>query len=136
MEIHHIGYLVKKINKAIIAFEEMGYKQERDVVFDEYRRIDICFMVKNGYRVELVSPKSKESVVYGLLKRYGNSPYHICYICDDMDASLRELQNKGYVQYDKAHEAAAFSNRKVCFLMHPYMGLIEILEEKECYKKQ
>ena len=131
MQIHHIGYLVKKINKAIPAFVNLGYKIDSDIVFDEYRGIDICFMTRENYRVELVSPKNKESVVYELQKKYGNSPYHICYICENIESEVEKLRDSGYVKYDEPHEAIAFSNKKVCFLIHPYLGMIELLEENE-----
>ena len=131
MQIHHIGYLVKKIDRAIIAFEELGYRKETEIIFDEHRGIDICFLVKDGYRMELVSPKSKESVVYELQKKYGNSPYHICYNCENIEMSIQELRSNGYVQYDIPHEAIALNNRNVCFLIHPYLGMIELLEDNK-----
>ncbi len=130
MKIHHIGYLVKKIDRAIQAFEGLGFEREAEIVFDEYRGIDICFMVKDGYRVELVSPSNKDSIVYELQKKYGNSPYHFCYICDDAVTTIDELRRNGYVRLDEPHEAVAFDNKIVCFLIHPYLGMIELLEEK------
>ena len=131
MKIHHIGYLVKKIDRAMKSFIDLGYELESNVVFDEYRGIDICFLVKDGYRIELVSPKSKESVVYDLQKKYGNSPYHICYICRNIDESVEQLKTMGYVQIDTPHEAVAIDMKMVCFLIHPYLGMIELLEEQE-----
>lgn len=130
MKIHHIGYLVKKMDRAISAFSNLGFEIDAETVFDEYRGIDICFMIKDGYRVELVSPKNKESVVYDLQKKYGNSPYHICYICDDVETSIEELRSNGYVKFDEPHEAVALDSQIVCFLIHPYLGMIELLEEK------
>lgn len=69
LKIHHIGYLVKKLEKAKKTFESLGYLAEQDTVRDEIRKVDICFLIKDGYRVELVSPFSEESVVSGLLKK-------------------------------------------------------------------
>lgn len=130
MRIHHIGYLVKKMDRAISSFKILGYKVEKAIVFDEYRQVDICFMLKEGYRIELVSPKNKDSVVYQLQRKYGNSPYHICYISVNIEKDILELTSKGYVKYDNPHEAAAINNQKVCFLVHPYLGMIELLEER------
>ena len=129
MQIHHIGYLVKKIDRAIFAFEQLGWVIECNTVYDAYRAIDICFMIKDGYRVELVSPKRKDSVVYELQKKCGNSPYHICYMCDNLAEKCEELCGRGYVKYAEPREAVAFSNKRVCFLIHPYLGMIELLEE-------
>ena len=128
MKIHHIGYLVKKIERALPAFRNLGFCLEGDIVFDDYRGIDICFIIKDGYRMELVSPRSKESVVWDLQKKYGNCPYHVCYLCDDLEPAIDGLRKQGYVQCDEPHEAPAFSNKKVCFLIHPYLGMIELLE--------
>ncbi len=130
MKIHHVGYIVKRIERAIYTFEGLGFNAESEIVFDDYRGIDICFMIKDGYRIELVSPKNKDSVVYDLQKKYGNSPYHICYTCSDLEQKITELRNCGFVQLDDAHEAIALCRMKVCFLVHPYMGMIELLEEK------
>ena len=41
MKIHHIGYLVKKIEKAISAFLDLGYIVEKETIYDNYRDIDI-----------------------------------------------------------------------------------------------
>ena len=77
LTIHHIGYLVKKIVPAIRNFEALGFQVVREVTRDDIREVDICFLEKDGYRVELVSPYSATSVVAGLLKKYKNCPYHM-----------------------------------------------------------
>ena len=68
MNVHHIGYLVKKGEKAAQAFEALGYEREGGWTHDEVRRVDILFLQKDGYRIELVSPYTADSVVSGLLK--------------------------------------------------------------------
>lgn len=128
MQIHHVGYLVKKMDRAIAAFSGLGYEMETPVVYDDYREIDICFLTLGGYRIELISPKNTKSVVAGLLKKLGNCPYHICYCCKDINKEVLRLREKGYVMNDEPHEAIALSNRKVCFMIHPYLGMIELLE--------
>ncbi len=100
LKIHHIGYLVKKIEKAKKTFEALGYLVEQDTVYDDIRKVDICFLVKNGYRVELVSPVSEDSVVAGLLKKYKNAPYHICYEADSPEAAYAELTENGFAAID------------------------------------
>jgi methylmalonyl-CoA/ethylmalonyl-CoA epimerase len=128
MKIHHIGYLVKKIDKAIKAFEGLGYVLTQDVMLDEYRQANICFLEKDGYAIELVSPVSKESVVADLMKKLGNTPYHICYVTDDMDGDIEKLLEQHYVMCSEKHEAVAIDGKNVCFLIHPFMGMIELVE--------
>lgn len=130
MKIHHIGYLVKKLERALKAFEGLGYTVAGAKVRDERRKIDIVFLEKDGYRVELVSPYDPESVVGELIKRLGNSPYHICYMADDLDAEVERLRDERYVLCGDAAPAPACGGGRVVFLVHPFMGMIELLEEK------
>ena len=129
MKIHHIGYLVKKLDKAISAFVHLGYEMFQEKVFDEYRQTNLCFLKKDGYVIELVSPVSKESVVYGLLKKLGNTAYHVCYETENIKEEMQNLEKDGYVLCSELHEAVAFQNRKVCFYINPYLGMIELLEK-------
>lgn len=92
MDIHHVGYLVKDIEKASVSFMNLSYELEGEVVYDPLRDVDILFMVNGQYRIELVSPRSKESVVAETLKKLGNAPYHICYYCDDMMLGSKDPQ--------------------------------------------
>ena len=69
MKIHHIGYLVRKIDRAIQEFGDLGYQVLQETVYDDYRQVQICFMEKDGYVIELVSPTTKTSVVRDLLKK-------------------------------------------------------------------
>lgn len=128
MKIHHIGYLVKKIEKAKTEFERLGFSVENDICYDEKRDVDICFLVKDGYRVELVSPKSENSVVYGLYKKLGNTPYHICYEADSFELDIQNLRDNGYVICNEEAPAVAIEGRRVCFLINANLGMIEILE--------
>ena len=128
MNIHHIGYLVKKGPKAQAAFEALGYIAEGEWTHDEIRKVDILFLQKDGYRIELVSPYAADSVVSGLLKTYKNAPYHICYEADSFSEELAHLEESGYIRIDEPTEAPAISNRRVTFLMHPAMGMLELLE--------
>lgn len=91
-EVHHIGYLVKNIQKSIKTFSLLGYSVEKKSFFDEIRNADIAFMTQNGEaRVELVEPK-KESDIYPLLKKYANSPYHICYKVKNLASAVSEIR--------------------------------------------
>ncbi|MDE5717176.1 MAG: VOC family protein [Lachnospiraceae bacterium] len=126
LKIHHIGYLVKKIEKAKQTFETLGYQVEQDTVRDDIRNVDICFLIKDGYRVELVSPFSEDSVVTGLLKKYKNAPYHICYEADDPDTAFRELTENGFAAIDTPTPAPALGGCNVVFLTSPVIGMIEL----------
>lgn len=127
LKIHHIGYLVKKIDRAKQTFEALGYHMEQDTVYDDIRKVDICFLVKDGYRVELVSPASPDSVVANLVKRYKNAPYHICYETRDFETALAELTAGGFLAIDTPTPAPALGGRQVMFLSSAVAGMIELI---------
>ena len=128
MKVHHIGYFAKNIDKSIATFQALGYEVEQETVRDEFRGIDIAFLMKDGYRVELVSPYTQESVVYDLRKKMGNSPYHICYEVENLNAAISELQAQRFVVSQEPHEAVAIDGKRVCFLVHGQIGIIELVE--------
>lgn len=128
LTIHHIGYLVKKIVPAIRSFEALGFQVVREVIRDDIREVDICFLEKDGYRVELVSPYSATSVVAGLLKKYKNCPYHICYETSHFEEALEELTSHGYVMMGSPTPAPAIDQHPVVFLLNASLGMIELLD--------
>ena len=127
LKVHHIGYLIKKMDAAIQSFENLGYQMIQGTVYDDIRKVNICFMEKDGYQIELVSPASEDSVVSGLMKKYKNSPYHICYETENFDKDYQTLTENGFITIDTPTPAPALQNREVVFLTHASMGMIELL---------
>ena len=128
MTVHHIGYLVKRLDRAAAEFAALGYEALGESCRDESRGVDILFLRKDGYTVELVSPYTPESVVAGLIKTYKNAPYHICYETADFERELAALESGGYTRMGEPSPAPAIGGRRVCFLYSPRIGMIELLE--------
>lgn len=131
MTIDHIGYAVKRIDRAKAAFEDLGFSFD-PIVDDHDRNIRISFGEKDGYRIELVCPidKTQKSPVDKYLHDIGPTPYHICYRSTDMEGDMAYLQKNGYKVIIEPAKAIAFDNRKVVFLMNLGLGLIEIVESE------
>lgn len=127
-QIHHIGYLVKNIDKSKSVFLALGYQVEQDMIYDEYRGVDICFMVNNGYRIELVSPKGHSSAVSELRKKMGNTPYHICYEVEDLNTAIKDLSKQHFVIWQEPHSAPAIDGKRVAFLVNGKIGIVELVE--------
>lgn len=130
MIIDHIGYAVKKIDKAIKSFETLGYVFG-DSVKDYDRNILISFGHKDGYRIELVQPldKKKESPVNAYLSKVGPTPYHICYVSESFDEDIEHLKKQGFKVIIEPTKAVAFGGKRVVFLMNIGLGLMEIVEK-------
>ena len=128
--IHHIGYLVKNIEKAVKSFKVLGYTSNSSQIYDPYRDIDICLLTGNATMIELVSPSSEKSIVYNLLKKYQNVPYHLCYRSDDFINDLKMLERKKYMRFEDPMPAPALGGRLACYLMNTHIGLIELVDMK------
>ena len=144
MRLHHIGYLVKKIEKSIRAFQSLGYETvslcgqpEKDFVHDPYRLCDIAFLTLDSEQtenpmglVELVAPDSEQSPIWGLMSKYKNTPYHLCFESDCLETDLENLRAAGWMIFQPEAPAPAIGGKTVVFLMNPSAGIIELVGEK------
>ena len=121
---------LKQLEEASKEAQLKGYIAEGEWTHDEIRKVDILFLQKDGYRIELVSPYAPDSVVSGLIRTYKNAPYHLCYEAENFEKELAELEGNGYIRIDEPTPAPAIGGRRVVFLMHPAAGMLELLEEK------
>jgi len=74
MLIHHIGYAVRNIEKAITKFKYLGYGLKGAQQNDENRKVKIQFLEKDGVLIELVESSDTSSPVQNFIKKNGNSP--------------------------------------------------------------
>lgn len=132
MRVEHIGYAVKNIEKSITAFQKMGYEFGM-VINDEDRNIKIAFGCMDGYKIELVSPLSKESPspVDLYIQKTGNTPYHICYESDNFEQDIKKLEEQRFKVILPPAPACAFNGRRVVFMNQVSMGLLEIVEAEK-----
>lgn len=79
--------------------------------------------------LELIEPKDETSDANAYLKKMQNGPYHICYKVDNIDESIKQLVEEGYMIVKEKSSAIAFDNKNVCFLYKRSMGLIELVEK-------
>ena len=127
MEIHHIGYLVHDRNSEQ-EFIALGYKKTTEWIHDEIRKIEICFMKNSEVVVELVIPDKDCTIIGKQLRKLRNLPYHICYVCDDIEKKVDELEKKGWMVTSQPEVAPAIGNKRVAFLFGNSVGVVELVE--------
>ena len=106
-KIHHIGYLVKEVDKSSSIFEKIGYERCGGG-YDPVQKANILFLRLDGVSIELVVP-DKDSDVYPLLKKFKDVPYHICYIVDDMSDAINEMIADGFMLFKPPVDAIAIN---------------------------
>ncbi|MDY6324396.1 MAG: VOC family protein [Catonella sp.] len=100
MRIHHIGYLVKNIDKSRKEFEKLGFSVESQAKHDGIRSAYIEFLTNGDYRIELIEP-DKNSDLQGMMKRFKNVGYHICFEVDNFDETVKNYQLGGVLTYTR-----------------------------------
>ena len=130
MRFHHVGIAVQNINEAIQAYEVLGYSKVSAINIDPIQKVQLCFLDKDqSPTLELVAAISSESPVTNILAKSGPTPYHNCFEVGDLTESVASLKQLGYRRLSAIVPAIAFGNRKICFLYHKELGLIELLEK-------
>ena len=128
MKIDHIGYAVKRINRALTSFVKLGFQFE-PTIDDVDRNVKLAFGEKDGYRIELVAPldKKQKSPVDQYLENAVGTPYHICYQSEDFDNEIKQLESQGFKIIIEPKPAVAFGGKRVVFMMNIGFGLMEIV---------
>lgn len=133
MKVHHIGYLVKDIQEAEKEFKKLHAQMLMTATYDLDRQAYMSFMDVDGYVVELVCP-DRASNLYPLLKKYKNSPYHMCYEVENLQESISEMEAEGFVCFKQPEDAKMIDilqntlGCKVAFLMSSSIGMVELLQ--------
>lgn len=127
-QFHHIGVAVKDIRKTCEIYESGGYIRS-DIVFDPIQNVNICWLSRPGMPlVELLAPVDDTSPINKTLEKMGVTPYHTCYVVENVDAAIVELRKQKYVLVSKPVEAVAIHKCRVAFLHNRNVGLIELVE--------
>ena len=129
LSVSHIGYAVKDIQQTAHLYVDAGWHMSK-IYEEEVQNTKIAFLDKEGFpTIELVSPLNEtKSPVDCYLSNNGVSPYHICYNVDDIDQAVEDLYEENFKPLFMPVESVAMANRKICYLHHMELGLIEIVE--------
>lgn len=132
MTLHHIGYVVDKIEDVMPNFEILGYKMSSLPVNDDIQRCRICFIKRaNEPLIELVEPYENNKSLRKMQVQRGNALYHMCYEVEDVEALFDELSEKeGWMPLFRPVEAAAFNNRLISYFYNTQVGYVEFVNYK------
>ena len=125
---HHIGVATKDIDATASVYELGGYNRSA-TIFDPIQNVNICWLTKDDSpTIELLAPVDEKSPVNKTIEKNGVTPYHCCYVVDNINNAVDELRKQKYVMVSKPAEAVAFKGSRVCFLFNKNVGLIELVE--------
>ena len=128
---HHIGIATDNIEKSISIYKNLGYNLEGSTtIVDPIQKVELAFMFRENHPLlELVSPIDDNSPVKTILKKMSTTPYHTCYETLSLELTINDFKKLRFVIVQKPTPAIAFNNRRIAFLFHKNIGLIELLEK-------
>ncbi|MBQ8175055.1 MAG: VOC family protein [Clostridia bacterium] len=89
MKLHHMGIIVKDIQKAIAMYRAMGYTLEKGPVLDHIQNNVIAFLCGPSPRMELIEPLGEQSSVYHFKAGY----HHMCYEAEEGEHILQAFRS-------------------------------------------
>lgn len=93
--IHHVAIVVRSIDEALPRYRELfGIEPEAPPMTFAPQRVRLSFLPTGrepAARLELVEPIDAESGVARFLSEHGEGLHHVCFLTDDLPASLDAL---------------------------------------------
>jgi len=93
--IHHVAIVVRSIDEALPRYRELfGLEPEAEPMTFAPQRVRLCFLhtgPEPAARIELVEPIDGDSGVARFLLERGEGLHHVCFVTDDLPASLEGL---------------------------------------------
>lgn len=112
MKVHHMGIIVKDLEKNVILYTKLGYDVVSSIVVDNVQQNRVVFLQSQNHKIELIEPMNEKSSIYHFKEGY----HHICYEVDDREAFLYDFkQLKIGKIFTKPMQAPAIDNREIVF---------------------
>lgn len=111
---HHIGIIVKDLEKNIELYLKFGYKKISDIVIDQIQNNRVVFFRSSdgSQTIELIEPIDKSSSVYNCKDGY----HHICYEAEQEEDIILKFKSMRIGKiFTKPIIAPALDNREVVF---------------------
>lgn len=131
LQLHHVGILVKDIEKAASEYvTRFGYEIKSSVIHDPIQTAFVQFLKlkeDNSY-IELVTPDCPESKLSNAIRK-GGGLNHLCYLTDNIEETTRVLADSGMFTLQQPVLAVAFPNRKISWLIGRNGSPTELVEK-------
>mgnify|MGYP001160155290 CR=1 FL=1 len=132
VKINHIGIATSNYKQTAAFYLALGYRKTIGG-YDQNQNVYGYFYEAVGMpTIELLSPFDENSPINKVLEKNGVIPYHLCYelIDIELDDAIKNLRENKFVLISQPTISISLGNRRVCFLFHKDVGIIELLEHE------
>lgn len=128
LELHHVGFVVRNMDRAIEGYVREGATLEIAPVDDPIQRVTCALMrMEDGGAIELVAPIDPEDSPVSSRLRRGGGLDHLCYLVDDLQFEISvEVERGGTVVCDPVY--AITFHRMIAFVLRRTGLLVELME--------
>ena len=131
MRLHHVGYVVAKIEPSIRGFmHSLGMSWDGQIFHDPTQRVRVTFLATgpNCAQIELVEPAANNSPVAVFLKTRGGGQHHLCYEVEDIEGALSIFKSRKAAIVQRPCPAVAFDGRRIAWFITREKLVVELLE--------
>jgi methylmalonyl-CoA epimerase len=130
-KIHHIGIAVNNLDEALKVYET--FLKDIHVHREEVpqQKVKVAGIPLGDSTIELLEPVSPDSPIAQFIEKKGTGIHHLAIEVDDIEETLRTLEDSGYKLIDKTPREGAMG-MKIAFV-HPKSTngvLLEICQVK------
>ncbi|MDY0235851.1 MAG: methylmalonyl-CoA epimerase [Gudongella sp.] len=116
-KIDHIGIAVKNLEETLKFYEEMlGIECTSQEVVEE-QHVKVAFLPVGDSEIELLESTTEDGPIARFIEKKGEGLQHIAFKVDDIEAKIKELEEKGVRLIDKEPRYGA-GGARIAFL-HP-----------------
>lgn len=126
-KVNHIGIFTKNIDKTLDEYQRLGFVLKTKIVYDSLRNIKVVLLEFDEIIIELIEANDNNSFkIFDKLSFPVG--YHVCFQVKDLDNTVQKLIEDSYHLITPPLPTKLFDNKRVVFLYHKYIGLLELLE--------
>lgn len=132
MIIDHICFAVKNLSEGIDYWRKIfGYHQMTGIVVNNRQKVKVVFLSKDSsLPVKLIEPVEGNQSLQNFVNR-GGGFHHICFRCDDVNATVERLSTEGLITLAPPQPGEAFNNHNIAFLLARFGLNIELIDTDE-----
>ena len=95
MKLHHIGIVVKNIQKSLGELNQyLNFESTTVPSLVGSQKVNICFLKTNNVFLELIEPAQENSPISDFVKK-GGGYHHLCFEVDDIHLELEKIKKNG-----------------------------------------
>lgn len=132
MKLHHVGVVVEDIKVGIQRYKAMfDFIPVTEVVDDHVQKVSVVLLSSpeiGSIPIELIAPLSDDSPVSKILQE-NIRLYHLCFLVEDIEASLKKLRRNGAIIISEPVAADLFEGKRIAFVYTPDKYVLELLEK-------